>query len=212
MQKNLFLNFLFIFILLISIHHSISGEKIYQQICDESEAPLHVYPWMVSIRLNFLNAIKRDCGGVIISDTFILTAASCFRNVTAFVQYFTIKAGIHRIVNVNEPTEQVRFISQLIQHPNYTNNSYLNDLAMIRVSLPFRLDRWNVFPIKLSNLTSVENINLTLIGWGGASPGIVPVPLKQVIVQENVQCTQDKLIDPSTQLCTSGKEFFLLLL
>jgi secreted trypsin-like serine protease len=211
MQKNRFMNFILIFFLLISSPQSLSGEEIHERNRDESEAPLHAYPWMVSIRLNFLNVLKRDCGGVIISDTFILTAASCFQNLTAFAQYFTIKAGIHKIGNVLEPTEQIRSMSQLIQNPNYTNNSYLNDLALIRVSPPFRLDQRSVFPIKLSNLISVENMNLTVIGWSGANPGTLPIPLKQVIVQENVQCTQDKFIDSSTQLCASGKQFFFVI-
>jgi len=206
MQKNIIVNFLRIFFLLTFTHHYLSGEKINEQISDGSEAPMHAYPWMVSIRLNIFNIIKRDCGGVIISDIFILTAASCFQNLSRFTSYFIIKAGIHKIGNVIETTEQVRFLFQLIQHPNYTDNFYLNDLAFVRVSQPFHLDKLSVFPIVLSNLTSVENMNLTTIGWGGESnPDVIPTPLKQVIVQENIECTQNKLADPMTQLCASGK-------
>jgi secreted trypsin-like serine protease len=211
MQKNLVVNFLLIFFLLIFTHHSLSGEQINERIFDSSEAALHAYPWMVSIRLNLLNRIKRDCGGVIISEIFILTAASCFQNYTIFTQYFTIKAGIHEIGGPSEATEQVRYIYQLILHPNYTTNFYLNDLALIRVSPPFYLDKLSVLPIQFSNLLSVEEMNLTAIGWGGSYPDFIPVPLKEVIVQENVECTQNKSANPILQLCASGKEFLFFL-
>lgn len=212
MQNNLFMHFLFIAFLFACTSHYVSCGKTNERIFDGSEAPIHTYPWMVSIRFNILNLIKRDCGGVLISDTFILTAASCFENLTTLLQYFVMKAGIHRIGIINEPTEQVRYISQFILHPNYTTDYYLNDLALIRVSPPFYLDKLNVFPIVLSNLTSVEKRNLIATGWGGASYGIVSIPLKQVIVQENVECTQSSLADPMTQLCASGKYFLFFLL
>jgi len=208
MQKDLVVNFLLVFFLLTFTHQNFADEKPNLRIFDGSEAPLHTYPWMVSIRINFLNLIKRDCGGVIISDIFILTAASCFQNLTIFAQYFTIKAGIHKIGIISEPTEQIRLVSQLIVHPNYTNNFYLNDLAFIRVSPPFYFDKSSVFPIVLSNLISVENMNLTAIGWGASNLGIIPIPLKQVIVQENIECTQNKSANPMTQLCASGKYTF----
>ena len=180
MQGDTIVNFIFVLFLFVFTQHYHSAENIQERIVDDSKASLHAYPWMVSIRLNFLGVVKRDCGGVIISDSFILTAASCLENVTIFAPYFIIKAGgLHRIGGFIEVTEQVRFVSQLISHPNYTHRFYLNDLALIRVSSPFRVDQPGVSPINFSNLTSVENINLTTIGWGGSIPGILPSPLKR---------------------------------
>jgi len=201
MQKGLVVNFLFIVFLLTFTHQHLANERIF----DGSEAPPHAYPWMVSIRLNIFNMIKRNCGGVILSDEFILTAASCFQNVTLFIRFFIIQAGVHTIGFIREPTEQIRSIAELIPHPNYMADFYLNDLAFIRVSPPFYLDKLNVFPIVLSNLTSVENMDLTAIGWGELNFGIISTPLRQTIVQENVKCTQNKLPNPITQLCASGK-------
>ncbi len=205
MKKNIFVNFLLIFFLHLLTEYDVASEKDHARIFDGSEAPAHTYPWMVSIRLNFLGLVKRDCGGVILSNIFVLTAASCFQNLTVFAPYFSIKAGLHTIGSISETTEQTRLVLQLIQHPNYTNTSYLNDLALVRVSPPFRLEKSTVYPIKLSNLKSVENMNLTIIGWSESNPGVMPISLKKVIVQENVQCTQRKSVDPLTQLCASGK-------
>jgi secreted trypsin-like serine protease len=206
MQNSIIRFFLILFLL--AFPYYVANETINGRIFDGTEAPINGYPWMVSVRLNFLNYIKRDCGGVIMSDIFLLTAASCFQDMILFTQYFTIKAGIHKIESMNETTEQIRSISHVIPHPNYTNKYFLNDLVLVRVSPPFNLNRSSVFPIALSNLTSVENINLIALGWGvlnQASPTVISASLQQVTVQENVFCTHNKSTSSSTQLCASGK-------
>ena len=210
MQKNIIMNILLILFLLICTRH-LTGEKINERISDGSEAPIDAYPWMVSIQLNFLNYVKRDCGGVIISDIFLLTAASCVQDMMVFISVYTIKAGIHTFGNRNETAGQFRSISQVIAHPNYTVNNYLNDLALIRVSLPFDVNTSSVSPITLSTLTSVENMDLITLGWGALNQvdhAVTMTALQQVTVQENVECTQNKSTDPTIQLCANGKEFF----
>jgi hypothetical protein len=73
----------------------------------------------------------------------------------------------------------------------------------------------SVAAISLSNLTSLENMNLTTVGWGlmtnrtnSTGPTIF---LQQIIIQENVRCSQNVVIDPDTQLCATGEKFFYCL-
>ncbi|CAF2519552.1 unnamed protein product [Rotaria sp. Silwood2] len=155
------------------------------------------------MHLNFANVLIRNCSGVIISDTFLLTAASCFEQVTLFSPYFKIRAGIHNINSENQPTEQVRSILDIILHPNYANVVFRNDLAIVRVLYPFNLNTSSAFPIKLSNLTSVEHTNLTTIGWHLFDPvdTIVTTTLQEVTIQESVECTSNIISDPRTQFC-----------
>ncbi|CAF1386664.1 unnamed protein product [Adineta steineri] len=196
-----------IFILFVFIHNYVC-EQTDEKIFDGSEATPHAFPWMVSVRFNFLNTLTSTCGGVIISDIFLLTAASCFEGSGMYLtQYYTIKAGIHMLTNGNESTEQISFISHYIPHPNYTYDDLLNDIALVRVLPPFQFDTLSVAPISLSNLISVENMNLTTIGWGVrnlSNPTVLSSTLQQVTIQENVECTKNKIKDPPTQLCATG--------
>jgi secreted trypsin-like serine protease len=198
----------FLILLFLTNTHSLVHEKTNERIFNGSEAPLNAFPWMVSVRFNLLNTLKSDCGGAILSDIFLLTAASCFQGFTILTQYSTVTAGIHNFINRSETTEQKRIISHIIVHPDYSPQNFVNDLALVRVTPPFDFNSLSVSSISLSNLTSIENMDLVTIGWGilnQLKPNISAANLQQVIVRENVECTKNKAINSSTQICATGK-------
>ncbi|CAF3689343.1 unnamed protein product [Adineta steineri] len=177
------------------------------KIFEGSEAPIGKYPWMVSIRLDFLGSVTPLCGGAIVSEIFILTAASCVQQATFFASLYSMKAGIHNVINGSE-TEQFRRISYVIMHPNYTIGSDVNNIALVRVTEPFNLKALTVSTISLSNLTSLENMDLITIGWGpsiNVSNSSVPMLLLQEkIIRENIECTKNIATHPDLQLCGTG--------
>ncbi|CAF2085262.1 unnamed protein product [Rotaria magnacalcarata] len=177
------------------------------KISEGSEASVDAFPWMVSVLFGFGNNLKHLCGGAILSDTFALTAANCVSQGVFFPIFFSVKAGIHNMYNGSEDVEQLRTISQVILHPNYSAANFLNNIALIRVSPPFNIKTLSVSTISLSNLTSLQNMNLTTIGWGLATNqsnvSMASTFLQEVTIQENVECT-NKAIDPRTQLCAAG--------
>jgi secreted trypsin-like serine protease len=208
------MKFLPIFILLL-ILHGFFGQEIDGRIFDGTETSEDEFPWMVSVRFHDprqQNSTTNICGGSIISDIFVLTAASCFFNASQYSYGFSIKAGIHNIINGNEEKEQLRSIAYIIEHPNYNSIRFLNDLALVRVTSPFNLKTINVNTISLSNLTSVENMDLVTIGWGvlnPLNPTIAATILQKVTVREDVECTKNKMSNSTTQLCASGKTYLL---
>jgi trypsin len=187
-------------------------EENEERILGGVEATKYGFPWMVSVRLSTQNISRHVCGGVIISDSFILSAASCFQLAQTFPDWFTIHAGIHDLYNQSEDTEQNRTITQAILHPNFNAANLLNNLALVQVSQPFNMKGLNVATISLSNLSSFENLDLIAIGWGASSDSdnpFVPTPLlQQITVRENVPCTE-KSTNPQTQLCASGMKYIL---
>ncbi|CAF2120402.1 unnamed protein product [Rotaria magnacalcarata] len=204
------MKFLIVFIFLLTVHEFI-GQQAVERILGGSEAPAGAFPWMVTIRFHDVqppNRIIDICGGSIISDIFVLTAASCFFNAHAqYFNQFSIKAGIHNIINDTENLEQIRTVSHIIVHPNYNSMLFLNDLALVRVSPPLNMKALNLDRISLSNLTSVEDIDLVTIGWGilnQSNPTVAATFLQQVIVQENADCTKNKMSNSTTQLCANG--------
>jgi len=192
-------------ILFLTSIHSLLHEKTNERILDGTEAPLNAFPWMVSVRFNLFNTFKSDCGGAILSDIFLLTAASCFLGLPASTQYIGIKAGIHNIINGSEIPEQSRLVSHLIVHPDYSSQNFLNDLALVRVTPPFDFNSSSVSSISLSNLISIENMDLITIGWGIFKPNVSAANLQQVTVRENIECTKTKAINSTIQICAPGK-------
>ncbi len=192
-------------VLFLTSIHSLLHDKTNERILDGTEAPLNAFPWMVSVRFNIFGTLKSDCGGAILSDIFLLTAASCFLGVPAFTQYSSIKAGIHNIINGSEITEQSRLVSHIIVHPDYSSQNFLNDLALVRVTPPFDFNSSSVSSISLSNLISIENMDLITIGWGIFKLNVSAANLQQVTVRENIECTKTKAINSTIQICAPGK-------
>jgi secreted trypsin-like serine protease len=202
-MKVLPILFLLIFI------HSHASEKMNGRIFDGSQAQINEFPWMVSIRVALPDQLIHLCGGAIVSDIFVVTAASCFPPAgLPFPILFSIKAGIYNILNETESIGQLRSVSQIILHPSYMPNKFLSNIALVRVSQPFSFTTLSVSPISLSNLTSLENIDLITIGWGLTSnqsnSSTAAGYLQQRTVRENVQCN---LTDPYSQLCATGKKY-----
>lgn len=170
---------------------------------------IHDFPWLVSIQFDFL-ATKHVCGGVIVSNTFVLTAASCFDGGLNLISFFFVHAGIDNIYDTSNRDRQILTVSQITVHPNYTSETFLNNLALVRVSSPFNLVS---SIISLSNATSFENMNLLTIGWNHVIDPLnshVPmILLRQTTVRESIQCAVNPIFDSETQLCTFGKNYFL---
>lgn len=176
------------------------------RIFDGADANITDYPWMVSIRLGNINHL---CGGAILSDQFVLTAASCFPSFLASVPgLFVMKAGINQLVNGNESTEQTRAAAQIIPHPRFNmGRPNENNLALVLLSTPWNLNDSGVSAISLSNLTVLDDVDLITIGWGFGNPANASAPkyLQEKVIQENTNCTSRELTNSSTQLCAEGQ-------
>ena len=206
-----------IFIVAIALmlsYEFIAGE-IGGRISDGEETAVDQFPWIVSIRFNApasSNFSLDICGGSIISEEFVLTAASCFFGATSLFETFSIRAGMHDITNPNPATQQDRAIDHIIAHPDYDSKLYLNDLALVRVSPPFDLNTISVTTIPLASSNTVENTSLTVIGWGvfnQSNPSVAASLLRQATVQENLACSKNILINATTQLCAPGMHFLV---
>lgn len=175
------------------------------------DASINDYPWSVSIQIDFFGQMRHVCGGIIISNTFVLTAASCFDGVSNLISFFSIHAGIDNIFHTNHTNVQIRRVSQIAIHPNYTSEPLLNNLALVRISTAFDLTSLSTSIISLSNITSVGNMNLITIGWSHevdpSNPNASMILLRRTIVRENVQCAVNHSLDHKTQICAIGRSY-----
>ncbi|CAD5122437.1 DgyrCDS10861 [Dimorphilus gyrociliatus] len=89
------------------------------------------WPWQALIYVHLRNSIPR-CGGTVISDQYIATAAHCVTLTTDLSKYKVI-LGEHRR-KTKDNTEQEFSVEKIIIHPDFKSYTYLNDIALIKLN------------------------------------------------------------------------------
>ena len=107
------------------------------------------------------------CGGTLISNNFVLTAAHCITtHEPADIQ---LTAGMHQQSSKDErDARQTRTVSAIYVHPEYDSNRLSNDIALLRVDTPFNYDTY-VQPACLADDDPQGGASVIMIGWGAES-------------------------------------------
>ncbi|KAF0307120.1 Venom protease [Amphibalanus amphitrite] len=139
------------------------GEFVAVQAVGGVDAQLGKWPWMVLFgRWTDDGLGNWFCGGTLITDRHVLTAAHCLRPEEAG------SVGTHigdNDLNLQfEVEHQVRNVSRVVRHPQYLGSQ--NDLAVVRLATPVELTE-HVSPICLPP-AGAEHIgqDVEMAGWG----------------------------------------------
>ena len=103
------------------------------------EAKPHSFPWVVSLQYKDVH----DCGGVILDQYHILTAAHCLDYANDLGNYFA-RVGAHN----RNTSGQLIPIAELVLHPTYDEVRSSDDIGIIRLASPIPFSQ-NVQPICL---------------------------------------------------------------
>ena len=152
------------------------------------EAEVNEYPWQVGL----VSATGRvpGCGGSIISNRHILTAAHCTAGRTT--SSLRVLLGEH---DTTDSVADIRTISAITDHPDYNRgNNYAYDFSILTLSSPITFSR-TMAPVCLpeddSDLYTGQLATVT--GWGTTSSGgsLSPKLLEvDVTVTSNAVCNQ----------------------
>ena len=107
------------------------------------QAKPHSFPWAVSLQYKGAH----DCGGVIIDQWNILTAAHCLDYSNDLGNYF-VRVGAHERYSSGQliPT------AQLIIHPDYNETRSINDIGIIKLAQPI------TFSNEIQPICLVDNV------------------------------------------------------
>ncbi|CAG4948952.1 unnamed protein product [Parnassius apollo] len=135
-----------------------------------SETPYGAYPWQVEIqmidpdRLTF----EHHCGGAVIAERIVLSAAHCFDKQPLQLDQFRIVVGEHRL-KVQDKHEHRFLVEKVILHPDFRKNGpHSNDIAMILVARSGNGVQFNshVRPICLPGASAEPGRWCSVSGWG----------------------------------------------
>merc|ERR1712066_1071707 len=149
----------------------IEGPPAAERIVGGHEAEEHQWPWQVALFID--NAWF--CGGSIISENYVLTAAHCVDGAS----YFDIMAGAHNVRAASEPHRVEITSYNGWTHPQWDDSTLANDLALIELPSPIDFNDYispSCMPEKGD--TADESELVTVTGWGKPSDsagGISPV-------------------------------------
>jgi uncharacterized repeat protein (TIGR01451 family) len=154
-----------------------TDEQPEPRIIGGQDADVGEWPWQVALYLNVGFGFNFACGGSILSERWVLTAAHCVLDSSTGVVYpksfLQVTVGIHTL---SAGSGQVVGVDAILSHAafNFAALGGGSDIALLHLSSPITFNS-TVATTTLATSDDaalfVANTTTTLTGWGVTSPG-----------------------------------------
>ncbi|XP_018403933.1 PREDICTED: chymotrypsin-1-like [Cyphomyrmex costatus] len=168
-----------------------------------NDAPIGKFPYQVSLR----RSERHSCGGSIINQYTILTAAHCissYRSNPDSLESLTIHAG----TNLLSEDGAVYKAKQAIVHEDFSVIRLVNDIGLLILSTPIEYTKY-IQPIPLATTdVAPSGSSCTLSGWGTLKVGgSVPNKLQEIElnIYDHARCKEKQMRLQPSHICTFTK-------
>ncbi|CAK1545544.1 unnamed protein product [Leptosia nina] len=163
------------------------------------------WPWMASVTPT---GFEQYCGGALITDRHVLTAAHCTRRWKADELF--VRLGEYDFQRSNDSRTYNFNVVEIRQHELFDSSNYHNDIAILKLHRPAVFNTY-VWPICLPPRgLKLDDQITTVIGWGTQSYGgptsdvLMEVSIPVWNHEECVKSFTDSVFDET--LCAGDKE------
>ncbi|XP_039629522.1 trypsin-2-like [Polypterus senegalus] len=140
----------------------------------------HSQPWQVS-----LNAGYHFCGGSLINDQWVISAAHCWYNPYSQI----VILGDHHIWQ-HEGTEQLMAVDQIFWHQSYDYQTMDHDIMLMKLAHPVTFTAY-VQPVPLPTSCPTPGEMCVVSGWGNIRTDSVFNPFNLQCVDVPILSQQD---------------------
>ncbi len=148
------------------------------------EAAVGAWPWQVALMADPSNGNTQFCGGALIVDDWVLTAAHCVDTWGPGTLY--VVAGRHRL---SSSDGEALPVSRIILHPSWNTSTNHADIALLKLGIAS-----SATPVSIDAISYPPGTEATVIGWGltvsGDNSSASDVLMQVVVpVSTSAQCT-----------------------
>ncbi|XP_022524222.2 tryptase [Astyanax mexicanus] len=149
------------------------------------------WPWQVSIQ----SLGRHFCGGSLINNNWILSAAHCFQSSqTSTLAFLRVSLG-KQSLQTPESNSLTITVAQIINHPSYVSSAHDNDIALLQLSSSVTFSDY-IQPVCLAAAGSTlgSGTLVWVTGWGDISSDVsLPDPQNlqevELPIVSNTACT-----------------------
>ncbi|XP_041434057.1 serine protease 27-like, partial [Xenopus laevis] len=191
-----------------SVPPACGSPLISSRIVGGSNATDGEWPWQISSGFKG----SHICGGSVISNRWILTAAHCFENSWSPSDY-EVQLGAYQLFQTS-PNEIISSVERIIVNSEYVHPSNGADIALLNLTSPITYTKY-ILPICLPSTSDSfnEGMECWVTGWGTTVYEAKPHTLQEVMTPliSRASCNQMYHLDsqtsasieisPSDQIC-----------
>ncbi|KAM6202532.1 granzyme H-like [Rhynchocyon petersi] len=169
--------------LLLLLAFLLSPGDVAEEIIGGHEAKPHSRPYMALLLTVNRNG-KKKCGGVLVQEDFVLTAAHCQE------RKMYVILGAHNI-KYWEKTQQHIPVKKIIPHPDYDKKELSNDIMLLQLKTKARLSAAvRTLSLPEGNSRVSPGQLCSVAGWGNISVNVSTSKLHEVelTIQEDRVC------------------------